>query len=97
MSQCSLVVSLSECKVMWQTSHASHAGSVSAASLCTLALDAGFRRDAVGELHKDLGVVVLLVPEALQVATVAQQVHGQTEAQHAQHQQAHVHLSARKT
>lgn len=43
-------------------------------------------------LDVDLGIFVLLVPDALEAAAVAQQVEGQAESHHAQRQQTHVHL-----
>lgn len=55
-------------------------------------LDEGLGLAVVVHLDVDLGVRVLLVSKALQVATVAQQVDGQAESQHAHCQQAHVHL-----
>lgn len=43
-------------------------------------------------LDVDLGIFVLLVPDALEAAAVAEQVEGQAESHHAQRQQTHVHL-----
>lgn len=57
-----------------------------------LGLDEGLGLAAVVHLDVDLGVRVALVSKALEVAAVAQQVDGQAEAQHADCQEAHVHL-----
>lgn len=57
-----------------------------------LGLDEGLGLAAVVHLDVDLGVRVALVSKALQVAAVAQQVDGQAESQHADCQEAHVHL-----
>lgn len=46
-------------------------------------------------LDVDLGIFVLLVPDALEAAAVAQQVEGQAESHHAQRQQTHVHLKGK--
>lgn len=59
-----------------------------------LGLDEGLGLAAVVHLDVDLGVGVALVSKALEVAAVAQQVQRQAESQHAQHQEAHVHLRA---
>lgn len=61
-----------------------------------LGLDEGLRLAAVVHLDVDLGVGVALVSKAPQVAAVAQQVQRQAESQHAQCQEAHVHLRATK-
>lgn len=63
-----------------------------------LGLDKGLGLAAVVHLDVDLGVRVALVSKALEVAAVAQQVDGQAESQHADCQEAHVHLegSARR-
>lgn len=55
-------------------------------------LDENLRLAAVVDLNKDLGVLVALVSEALEVTAVVEQVDGQAESQHAQYQQAHVYL-----
>lgn len=55
-------------------------------------LDEDLGLAAIVDLHVDLGILVALVSEALEVAAVAQQVERQAESQHAQHQQAHIHL-----
>lgn len=60
--------------------------------LFLLGLDEGLGLAAVVDLDVDLGVLFALVSEALEVTAVAQQVEGQAESHHAQHQQAHVHL-----
>lgn len=54
--------------------------------------DEGLGLGAVVYLGVDLGVLVALVPQALQVAAVAHEVEREAESQHAQHQQAHVDL-----
>lgn len=56
-------------------------------------LDKNLWLAAVVDLSVDLGVLVALISEALEVAAVVEQVDGQTESQHAEHQQAHVHLN----
>lgn len=55
-------------------------------------LDDGVGLATIVDLDIDLGILVTLVSEALEVTAVAQQVEGQAESQHAQCQQAHVHL-----
>lgn len=67
-------------------------------SKVVLGLDEGLGLAAVVHLDVDLGVRVALVSKALEVAAVAQQVDGQAESQHADCQEAHVHLegSARR-
>lgn len=55
-------------------------------------LDKGLGLAAVVDLDVDLGILIALVSEALEVAAVAQQVEGEAESQHAQRQQTHVHL-----
>lgn len=58
----------------------------------TPGLDEGLGLAAVVDLDVDLGILVPLVSEALEVAAVAQEVERQAESQHAQRQQAHIHL-----
>lgn len=48
-------------------------------------LDEGVRFAAVIDLDVDLGIFVLLISQALEVAAVEQQVEGKAESQHAQH------------
>lgn len=55
-------------------------------------LDEGLGLAVVVDLDVDLGIFVLFVPDALEAAAVAQQVEGEAESHHAQHQQTHVHL-----
>lgn len=58
-------------------------------------LDKSLGLAAIVDGDVELGVLVALVPEALEVAAVAEQVERQAESQHAQHQQAHVHLKTK--
>lgn len=62
-------------------------------SLLPPELDENLGLAAFVDLDVDLWVLVALISEALEVAAVVEQVDGQAESQHAQHQQAHVHLN----
>lgn len=96
-----------ECEVRRSQSefvrHMSHSNVTSVSSIFSVAhllcknrlharLHAGLGRAAVVHLNVDLGIFVTFVSEALELAAVVQQVEGQAETQHAQHQETHVHL-----